>query len=77
MPSLIPPNHDEHAAWADHISHTIDLLDELPDRAEEFAESVREKLESMLDYYQDHGGTFTQAQIAAAINMREGVEKWL
>lgn len=54
----------------------LDHADDLPDRAEEFAESVREKAASMKEWIQAHNRV-TNMQFQALENMQAGVEKWL
>jgi hypothetical protein len=51
-------------------------LDELPDAADEFAESVREKVESMSEWIQEHDKV-TPKMVKALKNMKDGVARWL
>lgn len=50
-------------------------LDELPERAEDFAESVREKIEDMRSWVEERERV-TQRQEDALANMAEGVRRW-
>jgi len=54
----------------------LELLDQLPDAAEEFAESVREKTEGILVWIEESEHV-TDAQETALENMFLGAEKWL
>lgn len=54
----------------------IGLAKELPERAEDFATSVIEKTESMMEWI-DTESRVTEAIAAALENMRTGVERWL
>lgn len=54
------------------IENTYDV----PSRGQGFAESVREKLESMVETV-ERTDTVTLGQIRAMRNMGAGVEKWL
>jgi len=54
----------------------LEDLDELPDRAEEFTESVREKVTSMRDSIEKYDNV-TAPMMKALQNMRGGVDRWL
>jgi len=66
-------DHEEAIEYADEI---LSDLDNLPERAEEFAESVREKVEGMKDWMEEHQAV-TEKMVAALQNIRGGVDKWL
>lgn len=51
-------------------------LDDLPERAEDFAHSVQEKVESMSEWI-DSNSTVTDRMSAALENIRRGVDRWL
>ena len=53
-----------------------ELLDELPDRAEEFATSVGEKVADMREWIEDNEHV-TPKQLDALENMKAGCENWL
>ena len=63
----------EFVALCDSI---LDDLDEMPDKAEEFTESVREKVSGMRETASTKNFA-TAKMIAAAENMRGGVDRWL
>lgn len=54
----------------------LDLIEELPESAEEFKDSVQTKV---LDIHQwiDSRNHVTEAQMSALENMLAGVEKWI
>lgn len=52
------------------------LCDDVPERGEEFAESVRGKVESIRDWIEEHGEA-TEAQQQALDNMEEAVGRWI
>jgi hypothetical protein len=54
----------------------LELLPDLPERAEEFAAGIEERVSSMQAWIES-AGTATPAQIRALENMKAGVEKWL
>jgi uncharacterized 2Fe-2S/4Fe-4S cluster protein (DUF4445 family) len=54
----------------------LSALDDLPDRAENFAESVREKVESMVSWMVKNQKV-TEKMITALQNIRGGVDRWL
>jgi hypothetical protein len=58
------------------INETLELIDELPEEAEEFGESVREKLEDIMGWAEARNH-ITEGQVAAVENMDAGVRKWL
>lgn len=51
-------------------------LDELPERAEDFAHSVKEKVEGMEEWI-DSNSAVTERMQGALLNMRGGVDRWL
>lgn len=60
----------------DFCDELLTDLDELPERAEDFRDSVREKVESIRDWVEEHE-TITERQAEALRNIRAGVDKWL
>lgn len=58
------------------IEEALASLDDLPERAEDFRESVRDKLESICDWVAEHE-SITGAQATAVNNMIAGIERWL
>lgn len=66
-------DHEEAIGYAEDI---LSDLDDLPERAEDFRESVREKVEGMKDWMEEHQAV-TDKMIAALENMRAGLNKWL
>lgn len=54
----------------------LEAIDDLPERAADFAASVQEKVESISDWIEGHE-TVTSAQAAALDNMERGVHAWL
>ena len=63
---------EETIAWCESI---IDLIDELPERAYEFAESVGEKVRSIMETIEE-SGRVTEGQITALENIESGVSRW-
>jgi hypothetical protein len=51
-------------------------LDDLPERAEDFKESVLEKVTGMKDWIEEHQAV-TEKMATALQNIRAGVDKWL
>mgnify|MGYP001358390566 CR=1 FL=1 len=65
--------------WRDALEEIRDVLADvelLPERAEGFAASVEEKLDSMAAWIEENEHV-TDAQMTAIANMRTGVERWL
>ena len=58
---------------ADEIS---DLMDEMPERAEDFANSILDKSLGIINFIEDHDKV-TLSQLEALTNMKAGLEKWL
>ncbi len=54
----------------------LEMVDELPEAAEEFATSIEEKTQSIRAWISEHEHT-TDNQINALDNMHRGAEKWL
>lgn len=54
----------------------LEKVDELPERAEEFADSVRDKTENIQQWMEENDHA-TDAQITALENMESGVDRWL
>lgn len=66
----------EWQARLDQCQELLDMLDDLPDRAADFAESVREKTQSIAEWIEENEHV-TQAQCEALNNMESGAERWL
>jgi hypothetical protein len=64
---------DEALELCDEIE---EMLQDLPDRAAAFAQSVGEKIEDMGRWIEENEHV-TQNQIDALQNMKSGCEKWL
>ena len=64
---------DEAISLCDEI---LKKIDELPERAEDFGDSVKTKVEDMQIWIEEHN-TVTAAQAKALENMNAGVYKWL
>lgn len=64
---------EEAAELCDEI---LEKLHELPDRAEEFKESVEGKVESMKEWILEHEKV-TDKQADSLENMMAGAERWL
>lgn len=60
----------------EYAEEILSDLDNLPERAADFAESVREKVEGMKDWMEEHQ-TVTEKMVTALENIRAGVDKWL
>ena len=54
----------------------LDDLDEVPEAGEDFAESVREKAESMKDWIEENEHV-TERQLETIENWQVAVSKWL
>lgn len=64
--------------WEDFVEaarECVDGLDDLPERAGDFADSVREKLESMMGWAEEHK-VATAAMWTALRNMEAGADRW-
>lgn len=66
-------DYEEAIEYAEHI---LSDLDDLPERAEDFAESVREKVTGMKSWMVEHRRV-TEKMITALQNIRGGVDRWL
>lgn len=64
---------DEAVEQCDNI---LELIEELPERAEEFGDSVREKVESMKAWIVEHDHV-TEAQQQSLTNMESAVLRWI
>lgn len=65
--------------YADALELADDILadlDELPERAEDFRDSVREKVEGMRDWILENEAV-TEKMETALENMKTGVDRWL
>lgn len=62
-------------AFIEKCESLLGDLDDLPDRATDFADSVREKVESMRAWV-ERNGRVTARMTSALENMAEGLEKW-
>ena len=66
-------------SWEHFIEDAEKLLrdvDDLPERAEEFADGVRERVEGMIEWARDNEHA-TDKMWSALYNMRDGVARWL
>jgi len=64
--------------WEEFLDNAEQLLadvEELPDRAEDFADSVKEKVEGMVDWARDNEHV-TGPMETALDNMAAGVARW-
>jgi hypothetical protein len=66
-------NDEEALALADGI---LGDLDSIPDQGEDFRESVREKVEGMREWIEEHMQV-TAKMVVALENMRAGVNRWM
>lgn len=57
------------------IADGLTLCDDMPDAGADFAESVRDKLESIAKWIDEHN-TVTQAQARSVENMVAGLRRW-
>lgn len=75
-PSEKYSNAEEWVRWANRAHDAADRCDEIPERGEDFAESVQAKLESIIETIErtEH---VTPAQKQAIENMEHGIERWL
>jgi len=66
--------------WEDALEIADEILDmidnDLPEEAEEFAESVEEKVRDIRNWIEDHRHV-TERQVEALENMKRGCEKWM
>ena len=58
------------------IEEALETIQELPDRAEDFANSVDEKLRSIHEWVTEHKH-ITDAQQEAVANMTGAIDNWL
>lgn len=59
----------------DQCDEIMDLLDELPERAEEFATSAMETVQDIAAWIQENRA-ITPRQCAALDNIQSGAERW-
>ena len=72
-----PGNNKQLVQEASELAREIlDLVDELPETAEDFVHSVSENALGILEWIQDHD-IVTNNQMVALENMRKGIYKWL
>lgn len=65
--------------WEDFLERANTLLsdvDDLPERAEEFAEGVREKTSGMVTWAEENKHVTDKMEIALS-NMQDGAGRWL
>jgi hypothetical protein len=65
--------------WEDALADAENLLrklDDLPERAEEFAVSVQATLESMAGWIEEHEHV-TEKQNAALDNIDDAIDRWM
>lgn len=60
----------------DQCDHILELCDEVPTKGEDFAESVREKVESIAEWIRENEHV-TDAQKESLDNMERGVSRWI
>lgn len=65
----------EWAAALEEIDEAESMLDDLPERAEDFADSVRETLSSIRGWIEENSHV-TPAQESAISNIEAGIGKW-
>jgi hypothetical protein len=58
------------------ISEALGMIDDLPERAEDFGQSVQMKLDDMAGWIEENERV-TPAQLDAIENMKAGLERWL
>ena len=68
--------HDDVQRALDLCDAIIRDVDEMPEEAEDFAESILDKAKSMRDNIQKHDSV-TEKMLSALENMRHGQERWL
>jgi hypothetical protein len=66
-------DYEESIELADDI---LSDLEELPERAEDFRDSVREKVEGMREWMMEHEAV-TDKMVSALQNIRNGLDRWL
>ena len=65
-------------SWEEFVTdseHLLATLDDLPERASDFADSVRERLESMIAWAREREHA-TPRMWTALRNMQDGVARW-
>jgi len=70
------PEADEE--WEEFVGEATDLLselDDMPEQASDFADSVGEKVQGMIEWAREHKHV-TQAMQAALANMADGAARW-
>lgn len=67
---------DEWEAFVSNAEELCARLDELPERAADFADGVRERLEGMIEWAREHERV-TERMVTALDNMANGVARWL
>ena len=60
----------------DQCDEIMDLLDELPERAEDFAAGAGETVHDIAEWIQEHQEV-TPKQAAALDNIQAGAERWI
>jgi len=78
-PEQVEPKADPFTPSGDFIEDAravLALLDDLPERAEDFAEGVRERIEGMIEWSEDNDGFATDRMTDALSNMERGIERW-
>jgi hypothetical protein len=66
-------DYEEAIEYAEYI---LSDLDDLPERADAFADSVREKVTGMKAWMEEHQRV-TEKMVTALQNIRGGVDRWL
>jgi uncharacterized coiled-coil DUF342 family protein len=62
--------------FAEMCEATLAVIDELPDRAEDFRESASETVQSMKEWAEEHEHV-TDKMVTALENIDEGASKWV
>jgi hypothetical protein len=60
----------------DLCDEILELIEELPDAASDFGESIKDKVESMREWIEENE-TVTPKMYTALENMKAGCAKWL
>lgn len=64
------------AVWFKRATEAAEQCDDIPERGEEFATSVKERLEGIAETI-ERTRTVTTAQARAIENMEHGIERWI
>lgn len=67
---------EEWEQYAEKITTYLEKIDALPEQAEDFANSVQEKLQSILEWVEKNE-VITDRQQDAVNNICDGIDRWL